>query len=68
MHYVNNEKHFILNVADDILRYNSVKSEFQYLGVNNVRSAEPVYGDIWTINIHLYFLFLLNDNGRRFIN
>ena len=30
----------------------------KFLGVNNVKSAEPVYGDIWTINIHLY-LYLL---------
>ena len=30
------------------------KSEFQCLGVTNVKSAEPVYGDIWTISTHLY--------------
>ena len=26
------------------------------LGVFNVKSAEPIYGDIWTINIHLYLI------------
>ena len=31
-------------------------SVFQNLLVINVNSAAPVYGDIWTMNIHLYLL------------
>ena len=35
------------------------KIEFQYLGVNNVKSGVPT-GDIWTMNIHLYvYLFVI---------
>ena len=33
----------------------TVKERVPIPGVNNVKSTEPVYRDIWTINIHLYF-------------
>ena len=39
------------------------KSEFQYLGVNNVKSTVRTW-NIWTINTYLYLFKLLNCNRR----